>query len=236
MAPRRLVGDDRRRLAVGLQHLAAEAPQDRPERRVGVARVADGDADRVALLLEDLALLEQLVPRLGRLQARLAEVRHVVGGGERRPSTTAPPSSPSWSAPTRRQTDTSRRTSCRASRRAAHVDELVLEEERIGVAQEDQVVAGLRLRLGRALGRQLQSRDRVHPHRDARLLAERLRLPSQLIVRRPARNGCCSGTSAPASGPGRGPIERQHRPRHGCRGQKRSTRGRWHEQPPSADR
>src|SRR5213076_1902327 len=79
------VAGDRGRLAVRLEHLAAVAPEDRPEGRVGVGAVADRDADRVALLLQDFAVVEQLRPRLGRLEPRLHEVGLVVGGRERDP-------------------------------------------------------------------------------------------------------------------------------------------------------
>ena len=180
---RGLVGDDGRRLAVGLQHLAAEAPQHRPEGGVGVARVADGDADRVALLLEHLALLEQLVPGLRRLQPGLPEVRHVVGGGKRDPVPRhRPPPRVGLRGLGGERIPAAVLLAERVDERA-DVDELVLEQERIGMAQEDQVVAGLRLRLGRALGRQLQPGDGIHPHGDPRLLAEHLRLPPQLVVR-----------------------------------------------------
>src|SRR5262245_65480282 len=48
--------------------------------------MADRDAHGVALLLQHLALLEQLVPGLRRvLEPRFLEVRHVVRAGERHP-------------------------------------------------------------------------------------------------------------------------------------------------------
>src|SRR6266568_3182020 len=62
------------------------------------------------------------------------------------------------------------------------IDELALEEEGVGVGDEYQVVARLRLSFGRALRRQLEMRDRVDAHGDAGLLAEHLRLPAQLVV------------------------------------------------------
>ena len=52
------------------------------------------------------------------------------------------------------------------------------------MAQQDDVVPGLALGLGRALGRELKSLYRVQLDRDAGLLAEGLGLPSQLIVGR----------------------------------------------------
>src|SRR5207247_482083 len=64
----------------------------------------------------------------------------------------------------------------------AHVDEQILEEVRIGVAQEDEIVAGLALGLGGALGRQLQALDGVDFDRETGLLAEHLGLPSELVV------------------------------------------------------
>ena len=63
------------------------------------------------------------------------------------------------------------------------VDELVLEQERIGVAEEDEVVAGLALGLGGPLGRELEALDGVDLDGDPRLLAEELGLPAQFIVR-----------------------------------------------------
>src|SRR5437773_6339060 len=101
---------------------------------------------------------------------------------ETRPRTRAPHASPSPSGTTPRRTDTSRRTSCRACRPAGHVDEQILEEVRIGVAQEDEIVAGLALGLGGALGRQLQALDGVDFDRETGLLAEHLGLPSELVV------------------------------------------------------
>src|ERR1043166_1093571 len=58
----------------------------RPEGGVGISAVADGDADRVALLLEDLSHPQQFVPGLRRLlEPGLLEVRLVVRGRERDP-------------------------------------------------------------------------------------------------------------------------------------------------------
>ena len=82
---RGLVGGDRRRLTIHLQHLRAVRPGDRPIGRVGVRAVADGDADGVALLLENLAVMQQIRPGLGHLQPGLLEVRHVVGSREGNP-------------------------------------------------------------------------------------------------------------------------------------------------------
>jgi hypothetical protein len=50
------------------------------------------------------------------------------------------------------------------------------------VAQQNDVVPGLALGLGRALGWQLQAVDGVDLDRDAGLLAEGLGLPSELLV------------------------------------------------------
>src|SRR5438874_12046880 len=47
--------------------------------------MADGDADGVALLLENLAVMQQVRPGLGHLQLGLLEVRQVVGGREGNP-------------------------------------------------------------------------------------------------------------------------------------------------------
>jgi len=78
--------------------------------------------------------------------------------------------------------DTSRRAACRACHDVAHVGELALEEEGDGVVRADHVVSRLRLRLGGELRHELQVRDGVHAHADARLLAERFRLLAELVV------------------------------------------------------
>src|SRR5205807_1249926 len=60
--------------------------------------------------------------------------------------------------------------------------QLLLVEEWIGGAGDDQVVAGLRGRLGGALGEQLRAGDRVDAHGDPGLLGEDLRLTPELVV------------------------------------------------------
>src|SRR5438093_1730316 len=179
-----LVAVDGRRLAVRLQHLAAVAPQDRPERDVGVGAVADRDTDGVARLLEDLPRLEELIPSLRRLEPGLLEVHFVVAPGERDPV-------PRHRPPPRR-----RLTRIPGERipaavplaevvdEVAHVDQMLLVEEGVGGARDDEVVAGLRRDLGRALREQLREGDRVDAHRHPALLTKELSLPPQLVVGR----------------------------------------------------
>src|SRR5713101_2135400 len=181
---RGLVAVDGRRLAVRLQHLAAVAPQDRPERDVGVGAVADRDTDGVALLLEDLPRLEELIPSLRRLEPGLLEVHFVVTPGERDPV-------PRHRPPPRR-----RLTRIPGERvpaavplaevvdEVAHVDQMLLVEEGVGGARDDEVVARLRRDLGRALREQLREGDRVDAHRHPGLLTKDLGLPPQLVVGR----------------------------------------------------
>jgi len=61
---------------------------------------------------------------------------------------------------------------------------LLLVEERVGGARDDEVVTGLRRGLCRALGEQLWGLDGVDAHSHSGLLAEDLGLPLQLIVGR----------------------------------------------------
>ena len=178
-----LVGDDARGLAVRLQHLGAVGPRHRPVGRVGVRAVADGNPDRVALLLEHLALLEELIPGLRRmLEPGLLEVGHVVGAGERDPE-------PRDGLPARLRLAALRGEAVPAAALLAdlldhvvHADEEVLVEERIGARRPVHVVARLRLGLGRDLGRHLQMRHGIHAHRAVVGLAECLGLLAKLVV------------------------------------------------------
>ena len=158
------------------------APQDRPERDVGVGAVADRDTHGVALLLENFPGLEEVVPGLRRLEPGPLEVRFVVAPGERDPE------------PRHRPPPRARLTRLTGERvpaavpvaevgdEIAHVDQLLLVEEWIGGAGDDQVVAGLRGRLGGALGEQLRAGDRVDAHGDPGLFGEDVRLTPELVV------------------------------------------------------
>ena len=129
-------------------------------------------------------MLQQLVPALRVLEARLAEVRHVVGRGEGdpEPGDGAPPRSCLGRFGRERVPATVALAECVHER--PKVDKQALEEERVGVAQQDDVVSGLALGLGCALGRELETLDGVQLDRDAGLFAEGLGLAPQLIVGR----------------------------------------------------
>ena len=179
----RLVGDDAGSLAVGLQHLGAVGPRHGPVCRVGVRAVADRDPHRVALLLEHLALLEELIPGLRWvLEPGLLEVSHVIRAGEGDPE-------PRDGLPARLRLAALRGKVIPAPTLlpdllddVVHADEEVLVEERVGAGRPVHVVARLRLRLGGDLGRHLQMRHGIHAHRAVVGLAERFRLLAQLVV------------------------------------------------------
>ncbi len=179
-----LVRHDRRGLAVGVEHLGPVAPRDRPVGRVGVGAMADRDADRVALLLEHLAHLEELVPGLRRpLEPGLLEVRHVVGPGERHPEPRNRLPARLGLAALRRERIPAASLLAQLLDQVVHRDEEVLVEERVGARGPVHVVARLRLGLGRDLGRHLQMRHGVDAHRAVVGLAEGLRLLAELVVR-----------------------------------------------------
>src|SRR5205814_2230057 len=69
----RLLRPDGDRATVGGDLLGAEAPEDRRESGDGVRSLTDGEADRVAQLLELPARSQQIVPGVGRLLADLLE-------------------------------------------------------------------------------------------------------------------------------------------------------------------
>ena len=108
---------------------------------MGVRAVADGNPYWVALLLEDLALLEELIPGLRRvLEPGLLVVGHVVGAGERHPE-------PRNGLPTRLRLAAFRREVVPASPLLAdllddvvHADEEVLVEEGVGAGRPIHVV------------------------------------------------------------------------------------------------
>ena len=180
---RGLVGVDRRRLAICLEHLGAERPGDRPVGGVRVGAVADRDADGIALLLEDLAHRQQLGPRLRRiLEARLLEVRLIVGAGEGDPE-------PRHALPAGlglvhlgRERVPAAELLAELVHEVVEVGVQVLVEEGIGARAPVHVVARLRLRLGRDLCGHLQMRHGVDADRAVGLLREDLRLPAQLVV------------------------------------------------------
>jgi hypothetical protein len=178
-----LVAVDGRRLAVRLDDLAPVTPQHRPERDVRVGAVADRDADRVALLLEDLPGLEQVVPGLRRLDPGLLELHLVVAPRKRDPV-------PRHRPPPRRRLTRflgervpAAVTASEEVDEIADVDELLLVKEGVGGAGDDDVVARLRRNLCCPLGKHLGARDRVEPNGHAGLLGEDLGLPFQLVVR-----------------------------------------------------
>ena len=180
---RRLVGDDARGLAVGLEHLGALGPRHRPVRRMRVRAVADGNADRVALLLEHLALLQQLVPGLrGMLEAGLLEVGHVVGAREGDPEPGDGLPAGLGLAALRREVVPAAALLADLLDHVVHGDEEILVEEGVGARRPVHVVAGLGLGLGRDLGRHLQMRHGVHAHRAVIGLAEGLGLLAELVV------------------------------------------------------
>ena len=74
---------DRDRLAVGGDVLGAVAPEDRVERADGVRRLADGEADRMAELLQLAPSAEQIVPGVGRLLPDLLEEVDAMAARER---------------------------------------------------------------------------------------------------------------------------------------------------------
>ena len=152
---------------------------------MGVGAVADGDAHRVALLLEHLAHGEELGPGLGVgvAKARLLEVGHVVGGGERHPE-------PRHRLPAARGLAHLGAEGVPAAVLLAqlvhHVVDVgvqVLVEEGVGAGRAVHVVAGLRLCLGGDLGRHLQMRHGIHAHGAVVGLGEGLRLLAELVVR-----------------------------------------------------
>ena len=170
-------------LAVGLEDLGAERPRHRPVGRVRVRAVADRDADRVALLLEHLAHPEEVVPRLGRaVEAGLLEVGHVVGSRERHPEPRDRPPARLGLAALRREVVPATALLAELGDQVVHRDEEVLVEERVGARGPVHVVAGLRLGLGRDLGRHLQVGHGVDAHRAVVGLAEGLRLLAELVV------------------------------------------------------
>ena len=181
---RRLVGDDARGLAVGLEHLGAVGPRDRPVRRMRVRAVADGNADRVALLLEHLALLEKLVPGLrGMVEPGLLEVGHVVGARERDPEPRDGLPAGLGLAALRREVVPAAALLADLLDDVVHGDEEVLVEEGVGARGPVHVVAGLGLGLGGDLGWHLQVRHGVHAHRAVVGLAEGFGLLLELVVR-----------------------------------------------------
>src|SRR5262245_34400476 len=126
--------------------------------------------------------MEELLPRLGILEPSLLEVGHVVRGRERDPE-------PWHGLPAGGRVRALARERIPAAvllaelvDHVADIGVLLLEQERVGVAGQDHVVARLHLRLGRSLGGQLQVGDGVDPHGDTRLLAEYLGLTAQLVV------------------------------------------------------
>ena len=182
----------------------------RPEGRVRVRAVADGNADRVALLLEHLALLQQLVPCLrAMLEARLLEVGHVVGARERDPEPRDGSPAGLGLSQSRPRRGTSRRTSCRCPRRCrprrrAGSRRGTDRRSRVGIMSWpdcDWASAAI-------LGGQLQVGDGVHAHRAVVGLAEGLRLLAQLVVGGGDEVVPARGRSARASARRRAPVPR----------------------------
>ena len=126
--------------------------------------------------------MQQIRPGLGHLQPGLLEVRHVVGSREGNPEPRyGPPSGLRLAALGRERIPAAVPLTERVDE-VAHVGQQVLEDEGNGAVGANHVVARLRLGLGGELGVELQVRDGVHADGRPRLLAERLRLPAQLVV------------------------------------------------------
>src|SRR5262249_55345713 len=143
----------------------------------------DGDTDRVALLLQDLSVMQELGPRLRHLEPRLLEVHHVIGGRERHPEPRH-----GFLARSGMRAFPGKRIPAAVLLAelvdaVADVGVMVLVEDRISVARQDQIVAGLRLGLRRELRGELQMRDGIDADGDAGLLAEHLGLSAELVIR-----------------------------------------------------
>ncbi len=145
--------------------------------------MADGNADRIALLLEHLALHEKLVPGLrGVVEPSLFEVGHVVGAREGDPEPRDGLPAGLGLAALRREVVPAAALLADLRDHVVHADEEIFVEEGVGARGPVHVVAGLRLGLGGDLGRHLQVRHRVHAHRAVVGLAECLGLLAKLVV------------------------------------------------------
>jgi hypothetical protein len=209
---RRLVAVDRRCLAVRLEHLAARGPEHGPERDVGVGALADGNPDRVALLLEDLPRLQQVVPRLRRLHAGFLELRFVIASHERDPEPRH--GSPAGRGETRLLGERIPAAVLRPQvvDEIADVYQLLLVEKGVRGAGDDDVVSRLGRNLRRAFGEHLRTGDRVDPHGHAGLLAEDVGLAPKLVVRSGNEMVEAEHRQLTLLGERRGAIERDRRP------------------------
>src|SRR5712691_1773647 len=171
--------------------------------------MADGDADGVALFLEDPAVVEQLRPGLGRVQPGLLEVSHVVRGRKRDPEPWNRPPARLRLAHLRRERIPAPALLAELVHDVTHVDQEVLIDEGDGAMRANHVVTRLGLRFGSELGIELKMGDGVDADGRPSQLAERLGLLPQLVVG--GRDEVVPGEECQLVllGEGRRPAERQ---------------------------
>ena len=203
------LGVDGDRLAVLGHVLRAVAPEDRVKSRDGVGRLADGESDGMAELLQLPPGPQQVLPRVGRLLADLLEEVDPVAARERDEQIgDAEPLAPDVGVLPGEGVPLAVLAG-QVVADVGHVGERGSEEPRVVHLEADDVVAGSRHELRRQLGRHLHALDVVDAHVRAAELREPLAHLGELDVR--GRGVVHGGEQRQLTGrPGRRRPRREH--------------------------